>query len=78
MSETQAFKEEEFHNESLDVKLWKEILHLLKPMKPIMIKVCVIMAVLAMCDACYPVFSRIAVNHFIIDRVLVRTSKTAV
>ncbi|MBQ1505199.1 MAG: ABC transporter ATP-binding protein [Erysipelotrichales bacterium] len=67
MSETQAFKEEEFHNESLDVKLWKEILHLLKPMKPIMIKVCVIMAVLAMCDACYPVFSRIAVNRFIIE-----------
>ncbi|MBQ1305262.1 MAG: ABC transporter ATP-binding protein [Erysipelotrichales bacterium] len=66
MSELTALKEEEFKDESLDTKLWREILHLLKPQKNRMIAVCGIMVVLALCDACYPIFSRIAVDHFII------------
>jgi len=63
------FDEKEF-SENYDLAIWKNLLKYLKPFKKNFIVLGIFMIMLAVIDSSIPLFSKVAVDHFIANRTL--------
>ena len=76
-SEVVVLENEKIENEKIDITIWKNFLELVKNHKRDFILLAIIMVFVGALDSVFPLFTKYAIDNFIVEENLIGYSKTS-